>query len=166
MTIKRLTLSALALLALFAVAAPAAATAKPAQVAHYEGETDDGEEISFDLIGKRLSGFDGYISTTCVPTHGTPLTATTEFNPPGSYLLGKTGKASNTEYISYKGDVTKNYTIELKQDRRNHYVAGIHVNYSYEEVTGSSGLELEQHFYICQGDDSFDFKIEAPKPKR
>ena len=156
MSIKRITITALALLV---AAAPAAA--KPAQT-HYEGETDGGQEISFDLTGKRLSGFDGYISTTCVPTHGVPLTFSTEFNPPGSFVFGKTGKASNTEYMSYKGDVTKNYTVDIRPAGKR-WTVGIHVNFSYEEVTGSSGLELEQHFYICQGDDSFSFKIEKPK---
>lgn len=160
---KRITITAIALLALLVAAAPAAA--KPSQTLHYEGETDDGQEISFDLSGKRIANFDGYISTTCIPTHGVPLTFSTEFNPPGSFVLGSTGKASNTEYMSYKGDVTKNYTVDSKLTGKR-WLVGIHVNYSYEEVTGSSGLELEQHFYICQGDDSFSFKLENPKPKR
>lgn len=161
---KRITIPAIALLALLVAATPAAA--KPQKTYHYEGETDAGQSISFDLTGKRLSGFDGYISTTCVPTHGVPLTFSTEFNPPGSYAFGKTRKASGTEYMSYKGDVTKNYEITVKEDRNGLWYVDLHVDYSYEEVTGSSGLELEQRFYICQGDDGFGFKPETPKPKR
>lgn len=152
---KRITITAIALLALI-VAAPA--SAKPAKTFHYEGETEAGSSISFDLTGKRVSDIDGYITTTCIPTHGVPLTASTEFNPPGSYALGQTRKSSGTEYMSYKGDVTKNYTITIKPGRNGIWVADISVNYSYEEVSGSSGLELEQHFYICQGDDEFTFR--------
>jgi hypothetical protein len=95
-----------------------------------------------------------------------PLTFSTDFDPPGSFALGTTGKASNTEYMSYKGEVTKNYEIAVKQSRRNLWYVDLHVDYSYEEGTGSSGLELEQHFYICQGDDGFSFKPELPKKKR
>ena len=122
--------------------------------------------MQFDLTGKRLSGIDGYIMVTCVPTHGVPLSFSDEFHPPGSFVLGKSRKTSVTEYMSYKGDVTKNITVDIKQDRKNHWVADLHVDFSYEEVTGFSGLELEKHFYVCQGDDSFSFKLESPKPKR
>ncbi len=159
---KRTITTALALLALVVVAAPATAAAKPPQTLHYEGETDGGQEISYDLTGKRISNFDGYIAVTCVPTHGTPLTFSDEFNPPGSFVLGKSGKASNSEYMAYKGDVTRNFTVDIKPAGKR-WKVGLHVNYSYEQVMGTSGLELEKYFYICQGDDSFSFKVEAPQ---
>ena len=57
--------------------------------------------------------------------------------------------------------MTKNYEIAIKEDRKNHFYVDLHVDYSYEEITGSSGLELERHFYICQGDDGFPFKLES-----
>jgi len=160
---KRTITAVLALLALVAVAAPAAATAKPPAPLHYEGETEAGSEMEFTLTGKRLSEIDGYIMINCVPTHGVPLSFSDEFHPPGSFVLGKSRKTSVTEYMSYKGDVTKNITVDIKQDRKNHWVADLHVDFSYEEVSGFSGLELEKRFYVCQGDDSFSFK--APPVK-
>jgi hypothetical protein len=152
---KRITIAAVAMLALLVAAVPAAA--KPAKALYYEGETAGGSSIQFTLTGKRLSAVSGYLTTTCVPTHGAPITFSTEFNPPGSFVLGKSRKAVATEYMSYKGDVTKNYEIAITQDRKRHWVADIHVDYSYEEVVPLGPGELDQRFYICQGDDSFTF---------
>ena len=62
------TFAAAALIALLVVAAPA--SAKP-RTLHYSGKTDDGNSISFDLKGNRISRIGGYVTTTCVPDHGT-----------------------------------------------------------------------------------------------
>lgn len=154
---KRITTGTIALLALLVAAAPAAAKPKP-KALHYEGETAAGNTMEFTLTGKRLSGINGYIAVNCVPTHGPPLSFSDEFDPPGSFVLGKSRKASATEYMSYKGDVTKNFTVDVKSDRRNHWIADIHVDFSYEEVVPVGVGELDQRFYVCQGDDSFSFK--------
>lgn len=149
-------IAAVAMLALFVAAAPA--SAKP-KTFYYDGETVAGEDLSFALTGKQVSDIDGYIAATCVPTHGTPIVGAVEFHPPGSFAMGKTRKTSETEYMSYKGDVTKNYEVSVRKLKGRVWVADLHLDYSYEEVTGSSGLELEQHFYICQGDDEFKFLV-------
>lgn len=147
--------TAIALVSLLLAAAPAAAKPK---AYHYEGETDAGQAMEFVLAGKRISAIDGLISTTCVPTHGPPLTFSLEFTPPGSFVLGKTRKASSTEYMSYKGDVTKYFTVAIKRAKgKNRWRADLHVNFSYEEVVPVGSGELDQRFYICQGDDSFTF---------
>jgi len=147
--------TAIALIALLLAAAPAGA--KPKSY-HYEGETDAGQSMEFTLAGKRILDIDGLVTTTCVPTHGPPLTYSLEFAPPGSFALGKTRKASDTKYMAYKGDVTKNYTVEIKRIKgKNRWRADLHVNFSYEEVNFGYGSELVQRFYICQGDDSFTF---------
>lgn len=149
------TVTAIALIALLLAAAPAAAKPK---AYHYEGETEAGQSIEFTLTGKRISAIDGLVSTTCVPTHGVPLTFSYEFSPPGSFVLGKTRKASDTEYMAYKGDVTKYYTVKLKRIKgKNHWQADLSVNFSYEEVNFGYGSEIVQRFYICQGNDSFTF---------
>lgn len=152
---KRTTIAALALLALLVGAAPAAA--KPKSL-HYEGESEGGRSVSFTLSGKHISGIEGEIMTTCVPTHGTPVTFSTEFNPPGSFALGASRKAGGTEYMAYKGDVAKNYEITIKPGRKHLWIADIHVDFSYEEVIPGTFGELEQKFYVCQGDDSFSFR--------
>ena len=147
---------AIASIALLVAAAPAAAKPK---TLYYDGETVAGNELEFALTGKRVSGIDGYISTTCVPNHGPPLVFSDEFRPPGSFVLGKTRKASATEYMPYKGDVTRNYTISIKKKKGRLWIADLHVNFSYEEILGVSSSELETRLYICQGDDEFRFVV-------
>ena len=151
---KRITITALALLALLVAAAPAAA--KPKSL-HYEGETEGGRSVAFTLTGKRISGIEGSIMTTCVPTHGTPVTFSTEFNPSGSFVLGGSRKTTGTEYMAYKGDVNMNYEVTIRPGRKHLWIADLHMDYSYEEVMPGVFGELEQKFYICQGDDSFSF---------
>jgi hypothetical protein len=153
---KRLT-AALACLALLLVAAPAGA-AKPKPL-HYEGETDGGEPVAFTLKGKSISAIDASILTTCVPTHGTPMTYSTAFNPPGSFVLGGPArKASTVEYMPYKGDVTKYFTVHVSRLGKHAWKADLDVNFSYEEVTFGTFSEIVQRFYICQGNDHFTFK--------
>jgi hypothetical protein len=152
---KRLSI-AIAALTLLVVAAPA--SAKPKTV-YYDGKTLAGEEFSFAMTGKQISDVNGYMATTCVPTHGTPTPASTEFDPPGSFVLGKARKASDTEFMAYKGDVTKNYEITFEKGRGHLWTAHLHVDYSYEEVFFGYGSEIEQKFVICQGDDDFRFIV-------
>ena len=151
---KRLA-AAIALAALLALAAPAAA--KPKKL-HYEGKTVGGQSVSFSMTGKRIADVDAYVAMSCVPTHGTPTTYTAEFNPPGSFKLGKTRKAKGVEYMAYKGDVTKYYTVRIKKLKGRVWKADLAVNFSYEEVMVGTFGELEQRFYVCQGDDAFTFK--------
>jgi hypothetical protein len=147
---------AIALIALLVVAAPA--SAKP-KTLYYDGETVAGNELQFALTGKRISAIEGYVSATCVPNHGPPLVFSDEFSPPGSFVLGKTRKATETEYMDYKGDVTKNYTISIKKKKGRLWIADLHVNYSFEQILGVSSSELETRLYICQGDDEFRFIV-------
>ena len=151
---KRLA-AAIALAALLALAASAAA--KPKKL-HYEGKTVSGQSVSFSMTGKRIADVDAYVAMSCVPTHGTPTAYTAEFNPPGSFKLGKTRKAKGVEYMAYKGDVTKYYTVRIKKLKGRVWKADLAVNFSYEEVMVGTFGELEQRFYICQGDDAFTFK--------
>jgi hypothetical protein len=150
---KRIT--AIALLALLCAAAPAAA--KPKKL-YFEGKTLDGNSVSFSMQGKRVLEIDAYVRMTCVPTHGTPQSYTAEFNPPGSFKLGATRKAKGVEYMPYKGDVTKFYTVKIKPQKGQVWKAIISMNFSYEEVMPDDFGGLEQKFFICQGDDAFTFK--------
>jgi hypothetical protein len=148
--------AAAALIALL-VAAPASAKLK---TLYYDGETVDGNSLSFTLTGNRISEIDGYVTTTCVSGQGgTPRLSPGEFNPPGAFVFGRTRKVSKTEYMSYKGDVTKNYTITVKQKKGRVWTADLHVNYSYSEIIPVGVGELDQTFYVCQGDDEFDFRV-------
>jgi hypothetical protein len=149
---------AVALIALLALAAPAAAKPKP-KTLYFNGETVAGNEFQFALTGKRVTDVEGYVSATCVPNHGPPLVFSDEFTPPGSFLLGKTGRVTETEYQDYKGDVTKNYTISIKKKKGRVWVADLHVNYSFEQILGVSSSELETRLYICQGDDEVRFRL-------
>jgi hypothetical protein len=149
-------LTAISLLALLAVAAPA--SAKP-KTAYYDGKTEAGSSLSLKLKGKRISDMRGYITTTCVPHKGTPITRTHEFKPPGSFRLGKTRKASRTEHITWWGDTTFHYKVTVKRWKGRIWVAKLHVNFSYTQFLLPGGGEVDQILYICQGDDSFAFRI-------
>jgi hypothetical protein len=156
-TMNRIT-AALACLALLVVAAPAAA-AKPKPL-YYDGETQAGESLSLTLQGKRVSDVHGLILTTCVPTHGTPVSYAVPFDPPGSFVLGAAArKAVTVENMPYRGDVAKNFTVQVSRRSRHIWRADLSVNFSYEEVNFGTFGELEQRFFICQGDDEFLFRV-------
>jgi hypothetical protein len=74
-------ISAFALIALLVTAAPAAAKPK---ILYYDGKTVAGNSLSFAIKGSRIFDVKGYVTATCVPTHGTPRVSADEFNPPGS----------------------------------------------------------------------------------
>jgi hypothetical protein len=76
-------IAALALIALLVTAAPAAAKPK---TLYYDGETLAGNSLSFAMTGKRIHDVSGYVTSTCVPTHGAPRVSADEYNPPGSEL--------------------------------------------------------------------------------
>lgn len=154
---KRLT-AAIACIALLVAAAPAAA-AKPKPL-YYNGETKAGESLSLTLQGKRVFDFEGLILTTCVPTHGTPITYSVPFDPPGSFVLGGPArKATTVENMPYRGDVAKNFTVQIGRISKHIWSADLSVNFSYEEVNFGTFGELEQAFFICQGDDEFLFRV-------
>lgn len=146
----------LALFALLVVASPAAAAP---QTLYYNGETQSGEEFSMAIAGKRLFELNGYVLATCVPTHGTPTTYAVPFNPPGSFVLGKTRKTTSVEELPLTGEVTKNYTVTMKKLRGHLWAADLSVNFSYEQVYVGDFGDFEQTFYICQADDEFLFKV-------
>jgi hypothetical protein len=148
---------AISLFAVLAAAAPA--SAKP-RTLHYSGKTDAGNSMSFSLKGKRMFAIDGYVTTTCAPTKGTPITRLREFNPPGSFRLGRTRSVSHTEHIDWWGDTTFNYKVTLKKRKGRTWQAKLHVNYSYEQFLLPGGGEVDQTLYVCQGDDSFTFKAQ------
>jgi hypothetical protein len=149
----------LTLFALLAVAGPAAA--KP-RTLHYSGETHAGLPMQFALKGNRIFGLDGYISTTCAPTKGVPVTRRIEFDPPGSFRLGRTSKVSRTEHITWWGDTTFHYRISSTRIGRRWHVK-LHVNYSYVQFLLPGGGEVDQTGYVCQGDDKFTFKARGTR---
>jgi hypothetical protein len=148
--------TALAFFALLVVASPAAAAP---QKLYYSGQTQAGEEFSMAITGKRLSELNGYVLATCVPTHGTPMTMAVPFNPPGSFVLGKTRKTTSVEELPFTGEVTKNYTVTMEKKRGHVWAADLSVDFSYEQVFVGDFGDFEQTFYICQADDEFLFKV-------
>ena len=149
-------IAAFALLAVLAVAAPASAKSKPA---YYNGKTDDGNSMSMTLKGKRLSHINGYVTTTCVPAHGTPTISAREFNPPGSFRLGSTRKVSVTRHVDWWGDTTFNYKVTVKRLKRHIWVAKLNVNYGYVQFLLPGGGQVDQIATVCQGDDKFTFRV-------
>ncbi len=152
--------TALALIGLLAVAAPASAKQK---TLYYNGKTEGGSPLSLQLKGKRISNISGYVPTVCVPSKGTPRTGSGSFDPPGSFRLGGTRKASRTRYVSWWGDTKFNYKVSVKKGRKVRkgrlWVAKLHVNYSYTQFTTLGGGAVDRTLYVCQGDDSFVFLV-------
>jgi hypothetical protein len=147
--------TAVASIALLVAAGPAAAKQK---TYHYSGKTDSGDSMSFDLKGKRISNIHGYVPTTCVPTHGTPVSRSGEFNPPGSFKLGTTRKTSETHRIDWWGDTTFNHEVSSFKKKGKTYVVKLKLNFSYIQYLLPGGGQVDQIPYICQGSDSFTFK--------
>jgi hypothetical protein len=135
-----------------------AAAAKP-KTLYYEGKTAEGNTLALQLKGKRVSGIRGMINATCSSTYGLPETILSEFAPPGSYKVGTTRKVTSTEFVAYRGNVTKNYTIGIERLHPHLWRADLSVNYSYEQFSIGDFGEPEQTFYICRGDDAFLFKV-------
>jgi hypothetical protein len=148
--------TAIALIALLVAAAPASAKEK---TGYYDGKTDSGEPLSFAIKGKRIFDIEGYITGTCVPTSGTPIARSHEFNPPGSFRLGRTRKVSRTQYVSWWGDTTFNYNVSIKKLKGRVWAAKLHVNYSYVQSLLLGGGDVDQTVFVCQGDDTFRFIV-------
>ncbi len=149
-------IAAAALIASLAIAAPASAATK---TNHYSGKTDGGSPMAFSVKGKKLFNLSGYIKTTCVPTRGYPRTGSSEFAPPGKFVLGRTRKVSNTKTIPWWGDTKFNYTVSIKRLKGRTFQAKLHMNYSYVDYRILTGGYVSQTGYVCQGDDTFDFKV-------
>ncbi len=60
--------------------------------------------------------------------------------------------------MAYEGDVTKYFKVHLTRLRKRMWKADLDVSFSYEEVMYGGFGELEQRFFICQGDDDFLFR--------
>ncbi len=148
--------TALALIVVLVVAAPASAKQK---TLYYKGKTERGNPLSFQLKGKRISKISGYVAGVCVPSRGTPRTGNTSFDPPGSFRLGRTGKASLTRYVSWWGDTQFNHKVSVKKQRGRNWIAKLHVNYSYTQFNTLGGGAVSRTRYICQGDDKYRFLI-------
>lgn len=149
----------ISLLALLTVAGPAAA--KPKTLT-YTGETHAGLPMQFSLKKDRIFGIDGYVNTICAPTKGVPISRRIEFDPPGSFRLGRTTKVSRTEHVTWWGDTTFNYRVASVRIGRRWHVK-LHVNYSYVQFLLPGGGEIDQTGYVCQGDDKFTFKAQGAR---
>ena len=113
-TLSTLLLSLLALLAM--VAGPS--QAKSPASGKYTAMTENGGKLRFRLAGKRISAIKGTVPVICVETTGSSQTrAGAElFQPPGTFALGKTGKAKALQSAALNGgtEATKNYEVSLK----------------------------------------------------
>lgn len=137
----------------------AGGAAAKSKTLYYEGQTAEGNTLALQLKGQRVSGIKGMINATCSSTYGLPETILSEFTPPGSYKVGATRKATSTEFVAYRGNVTKNYTIGIERLSRHLWRADLSVNYSYEQFSIGDFGAPEQTFYICRGDDAFLFRV-------
>jgi hypothetical protein len=158
MQISKLTTSALAAACILGGASPAA-MAKSHGVS-YSGKTRDGDPISFTLNRSKITKLNAYVPTLCLPTSGLPLSGTDAFDPPGSFQLGRTGKAKAKRYnnIWRTSDVTKNFAVSTKHGRGGVITGRLHSDYSFLMIVYSYPISARP--YVCTGDTTFRI---APK---
>jgi hypothetical protein len=151
---SRLTRIALATVACASIAAPAAAQAASKSTT-YRGKTREGNPISFRVTGSRISHLSAYVSTLCLATEGTPLSGTDPFDPPGSFRVGRAQetKAKRANAIWNTADVTKNFHVTTKRDRKGRITGKLHVDYSFLMIVFD--YTIYGRPYVCTGDTTF-----------
>lgn len=144
---------ALASVACAAIAAPAAAQA--AKSTTYRGKTREGNPISFRVAGSRISHLSAYVSTLCLATEGMPLSGTDPFDPPGSFRIGRDQevKAKRANAIWNTADVTKNFHVTAKRDKKGRITGKLHVDYPFLMIVYS--YPIYGRPYVCTGDTTF-----------
>jgi hypothetical protein len=146
-----------------AVPATAAAQRHPhaqaaAHTVKYSGKTRHGDPISFTLTGSRIAKVKAYAPTLCLPTHGLTLTGTDAFDPPGSFVLGRTGKATAKRHNSMwdTSDVTKNFTLATKRTGKGRISGSVHADFSFLMLVWTYPMSARP--YVCTGDTTFTVK--------
>jgi hypothetical protein len=150
---QRLTTAALAAACILGGAAPAAVAGSHA--VSYSGKTRAGDPISFTLKGSKITNVKAYVPTLCLPTNGTPLSGTDAFDPPGTFQLGRPGKASAKRHNSMgmTSDVTKNFTLSTSRGPGRTISGKLHSDFSFLQVLYTYPISARP--YVCTGDSTF-----------
>ena len=137
-----------------------ATLAVPAQSAlargvKYSGKTRHGDPISFTASGSRLTNVKAWVPTLCLSTDGYPRVGTDAFDPPGSFALGRTGKAKarRPNAMGVTSDVTKNFTLTSKRERDGAISGKLHSDFSFLQVLYTYPISARP--YVCTGDTTF-----------
>lgn len=127
----------------------------------YHGTTRAGDPISFRASGSRVRGLSAYVPTVCLATDGVPLSGTDPFDPPGSFRIGRTGKATakRDNAIWDTSKVTKHFRVTLKRQRSGGVSGKLHVDYSFLQILFT--YPISSRPYVCSGDTTF--RLKAPK---
>lgn len=141
-------------ISMMAGAIPAIAAAQDRPV-RYQGKTRAGDPISFKLLGSKLTHLSAYVPTVCLATHGLPLSGTDPFDPPGTFPLGRTGKAKakRPNAIWNTSDVTKNFRVTTKRGKAGRISGKLHVDYSFLQLLFT--YPISSRPYVCSGDTTF-----------
>ena len=154
---RRLITSAAAAGCLLAGITPAAMAKSHA--VNYAGKTRDGDPISFTLVnGSKITNLKAFVPTLCGSPDGFPMHGSDPFDPPGSFPLNKTTKvkAKRHNAIWETADVTKNFVVSFKRDRRGVYTGTLHSDFSFLFIVYS--YPISSRAYVCTGDSQFTFK--------
>jgi hypothetical protein len=137
------------------------ASAAAKRSVQYRGKTHHGDPISFTLSGSRIGKVKGYAPTLCLATEGLPMSGTDAFDPPGTFALGHTGKATakRTNSIWNTSDVTKNFTLNTKRGRNGRITGSLHADFSFLMILYTYPISARP--YVCTGDTTFQ-----AQPKR
>ncbi len=121
----------------------------------YRGRTRADDPISFTVNGSKVSKLKAYVPTVCLPTHGTPMSGTDPFDPPGSFRLGHTDSThAKRKNAMYPGaDPTKHFVVSTQRDRTGRVSGKLHVDYSYLMILPTWPPSATP--YVCTGDTTF-----------
>jgi len=144
--------------ALLAIAALAGAGAAAAHGAAYSGTTRDGSRITLKVAGGKASAIKTIVPTSCVESSGSLQTVAGGelFQPPGSFALGRAGKARALQPAAMNGGIraTKNYTVDVRRSGGK-LTGTLRVNFSYLRP----GVDLSHSYtFICSGSTKFSLK--------
>jgi hypothetical protein len=127
-----------------------------ADAATYAGRTAGGTTIRFKLDGKRIRALSTTVPTVCLETSGSGMTrAGAElFQPPGSFALGRTGKARALQPAAMNQGIraTKNYTVTTKAAGAGKVSGALELSFSYLRP----GIDIYRSYtYVCSGKTRF-----------
>lgn len=151
----RIAVAITSLVAVLALSGTTAASAKSPAPGSYTAKTENGGKFKFSLSGKKVTRVNGAVPAICLETTGSYQTrAGSElFSPPGSFTLGRTGKAKALQpaAMNQGTKATKNYTVTMSQSGSK--IKG-KVKLSYSFLTPGYDI-YHSYIWICSSSVKF-----------
>jgi hypothetical protein len=146
-------------LAALAAALSMVAVAPTAEAATYQGKTEGGGRISFNLSGSKISRVDGAVPTVCLETMGSyqSRAGAELFQPPGSFRLNRSTqvKALQPAAMNQGIEATKTYTFQARSSGNGRVSGRLRLSFSFLRPGPSI---YQSYIYMCSSAVSFSAK--------